>query len=71
MWAAWDAGDRKAAVAAVPDEAVDAVCVHGSPEECRERLAGYLRAGVTTPVWAVLPIGLDLREAVGALAPSS
>jgi alkanesulfonate monooxygenase SsuD/methylene tetrahydromethanopterin reductase-like flavin-dependent oxidoreductase (luciferase family) len=71
MWNAWDAGDRKAATAAVPDEVVDSVCVHGSPGECREQIAGYVSSGVTTPVLALLPIGLDIRDAARRLAPSS
>ena len=70
MWQAWDAGDRKGAAAAVPDEVVDSVCVHGSPDECRRRIGGYVRSGVTTPVLAVLPVGLDPREALHRLAPS-
>ena len=69
MWEAWDAGDRKAATAAVPDEVVDAVCVHGSPEVCRERLTQYAKNGVTTPVLALLPIGIDPLDAVHRLAP--
>jgi probable F420-dependent oxidoreductase len=71
MWNAWDAGDRKAATAAVPDEVVDSVCVHGSPGECREQIAGYVGSGVTTPVLALLPVGLDIRDAARRLAPSS
>jgi probable F420-dependent oxidoreductase len=71
MWNAWDAGDRKAATAAVPDEVVDSVCVHGSPGACREQIAGYVSSGVTTPVLALLPIGLDIRDAARRLAPSS
>jgi probable F420-dependent oxidoreductase len=71
MWRAWDAGDRKAATAAVPDDIVDSVCVHGSPDECREQLAGYLSNGVTTPVLALLPGGLDLHDALRRLAPST
>ena len=31
MWAAWKAGDRKAALEAIPDEVVDDLVVHGSP----------------------------------------
>jgi probable F420-dependent oxidoreductase len=69
MWQAWDAGDRKAATAAVPDDVVDAVCVHGSPAECLGQIAGYVRAGVTTPVLALLPSGLAPRAAARALAP--
>jgi alkanesulfonate monooxygenase SsuD/methylene tetrahydromethanopterin reductase-like flavin-dependent oxidoreductase (luciferase family) len=70
MWEAWDAGDRKAATAAVPDEVVDSVCVHGPPGECLEQIAGYMSSGVTTPVLALLPIGLDIRDAARRLAPS-
>jgi probable F420-dependent oxidoreductase len=69
MWDAWDAGDRKAATAAVPDEIVDAVCVHGTPEACKAKIAEFVDSGVTTPVLAVLPIGVDLRDAVRSLAP--
>jgi probable F420-dependent oxidoreductase len=71
MWDAWDAGDRKAATAAVPDEVVDSVCVHGSPGACREQIAGFVSSGVTTPVLALLPVGLDIRDAARRLAPSS
>lgn len=71
MWDAWDAGDRKGATAAVPDDVVDSVCVHGTPQECRRQIAGYVTSGVTTPVLAVLPVGLEPRDAIRALAPSS
>jgi alkanesulfonate monooxygenase SsuD/methylene tetrahydromethanopterin reductase-like flavin-dependent oxidoreductase (luciferase family) len=43
--------------------------VHGPPERCREQVARYVEAGVTTPVLSLLPTGGDLREAVRALAP--
>jgi probable F420-dependent oxidoreductase len=71
MWRAWDAGDRKAATAAVPDDIVDSLCVHGSPDDCREQLTGYMSNGVTTPVLALLPGGLDLHDALRRLAPST
>lgn len=70
MWTAWRAGDRKAAVAAVPDDVVDELIVHGAPEACREHVARYVEAGVTTPVLAVLPFGVDQRRAVRDLAPA-
>ena len=71
MWDAWKAGDRKAALAAVPDEVVDDLVLHGSPESCREQIGRYVENGVTTPVLAVLPLGgVDTRQAVARLAPS-
>ncbi|BBH64325.1 LLM class F420-dependent oxidoreductase [Actinoplanes sp. OR16] len=55
MWQAWDAGDRKGALAAIPDSLVDELIVHGSPEECRTRVKAYAEAGVTVPVIALMP----------------
>lgn len=69
MWSAWKAGDRKAAVAAIPDQVVDELVVHGSPAECQEHLARYVECGVTTPVLAPLPFGVDAVEAMRLLAP--
>jgi probable F420-dependent oxidoreductase len=54
MWQAWAAGDRRAALAAIPDEVVDELIVHGSPEECRAHVARYAQAGVTVPVMALI-----------------
>lgn len=68
-WAAWDAGDRRAAVALVPDRVVDELVVHGSHDECRSHLKRFVENGVTTPVMAFLPSGLDDRDAIWALAP--
>ena len=52
MWARVAIGDRKAALAAIPDEVVDALVVHGSPEECRAHVQRYVDNGVTVPVGA-------------------
>jgi len=71
MWQAWDAGDRKAATAAVPDDIVDSFCVHGSAAECQHQVASYVSAGVSTPVLALLPGALDPRGALRRLAPST
>jgi probable F420-dependent oxidoreductase len=68
MWRAWAAGDRKGAAAAIPDEIVDALVVHGSPEQIREHIGRYVAAGVTTPVIALLPVGGDVVDHVRALA---
>jgi probable F420-dependent oxidoreductase len=69
MWDAWQAGDRKAATAAIPDEVVDDLIVHGSPEECRAHIQRYVDNGVTTPALAILNFGIDVRQAVRDLAP--
>ena len=69
MWDLWAAGDRKAALEAIPDALVDQLIVHGSPEECREHLARYVANGVTTPAIALLPFGYDQRQAIRDLAP--
>lgn len=69
MWDAWQAGDRKAATAAIPDEVVDELIVHGSPGECRAHIQRYVDNGVTTPVLAVVAAGMDERQAIRDLAP--
>lgn len=69
MWDAWAAGDRKAALDAVPDEVVDALIIHGSYAECREHIARYVAAGVDIPALAVIPLTGTLEEAVEGLAP--
>lgn len=69
MWDHWAAGDRQAALAAIPEELVDTLIVHGSPEECREHIGRYQANGVTTPALAILPFGLDQRQAIRDLAP--
>jgi probable F420-dependent oxidoreductase len=47
------AGDKEGALAALPDAIVDGVVVLGTPEACREKLARFVEAGVTT-------LGIDL-----------
>jgi alkanesulfonate monooxygenase SsuD/methylene tetrahydromethanopterin reductase-like flavin-dependent oxidoreductase (luciferase family) len=71
MWKAWQAGDRKAATAAIPDEVVDELIVHGSPEACRAHIQRYVANGVTTTALAILPFGVDTRQAVRDLAPAA
>lgn len=71
MWEHWEAGDRKAALAAIPDQVVDDLIVHGSPGECRDHIARYVDAGVDTPAIAVMPFaGVDVRTAARDLAPT-
>ena len=71
MWEAWAAGDRRGAVAAIPDDVVDDLVVHGPPEACRERLQQYAEAGVHTPILALMPAGGDVGATVRALGPAA
>ena len=68
MWDAWKAGDRKGALATIPDSVVDELIVHGPPERCREVIGRYIENGVTTPAPAIVSFG-DPQEAYRALAP--
>ena len=69
MWRLWKEGDRRGATAAIPDEVVDELIVWGPPEACREHVQRYIDNGVTTPALALLPFGIDARQAVRDLAP--
>lgn len=72
LWDHWAAGDREQALAAIPDELVDQLIVHGSPDECRAHIQRYCDNGVTTPALAILPFpGIDQRQAIRALAPKA
>jgi probable F420-dependent oxidoreductase len=71
MWDAWAAGDRKAALAAIPDEVVDALVVHGSVAQCRAHVQQYLDNGITVPALALIPIGIELDDALAGLAPGA
>ncbi|MCX6533788.1 MAG: LLM class F420-dependent oxidoreductase [Actinobacteria bacterium] len=73
MWDAWKAGDRKAALAAIPDEVVDDILIHGSPAQCRAKIQQYFDNGVTTSSLAILGLDPELNywESVKALSPSA
>lgn len=73
MWDAWQAGDRKAALAAIPDEVVDDIVVHGSPAQCRATIQTYFDHGVTTSSLAILALDPELNywQAVKDLSPSA
>ncbi|MEZ5219888.1 MAG: LLM class F420-dependent oxidoreductase [Ilumatobacteraceae bacterium] len=66
-------GDRKAALAAIPDALVDELIVHGSPEQCRATIQRYFDNGVTTSSLAIMPFDPELKhwDAVRALAPTA
>jgi probable F420-dependent oxidoreductase len=73
MWAAWKAGDRKQALVEIPDEVVDDLVVHGTPEQCRARIQEYFDNGITTSSLAILPFdpAVDHWEAIRSLAPNA
>jgi probable F420-dependent oxidoreductase len=70
MWKAWADGDRKAALAAIPDSVVDELIVHGPPEACREHVQRYVDNGIDTTAIALLPLGYDVRQAIRDMAPA-
>jgi probable F420-dependent oxidoreductase len=69
MWDAWAEGNRKLANELIPDWVVDELIIHGSYEACREHVLRYIEAGVQIPTLAIVPYGVDLKEAVEGLAP--
>jgi probable F420-dependent oxidoreductase len=78
MWQAWERGDRKAAVAAVPTAVMDDLIVRGSLAEIRSHVQRYLDAGIDTAFLQVSTLEPDrararqrLLDALRALAPSS
>jgi probable F420-dependent oxidoreductase len=71
MLDAWQAGDRRGALAAIPGKLIDELVVHGPPEACRERVAEYRSAGLDTPVIMIMPTpDTDPAQMPRALAPS-
>ncbi|MGH2589102.1 MAG: LLM class F420-dependent oxidoreductase [Dehalococcoidia bacterium] len=62
MQDAWAAGDRRAALAAIPDEVVDSVFVAGDAATCRRKIQAYVDAGVRTPAIYIIPVSLDWAE---------
>jgi probable F420-dependent oxidoreductase len=67
MWERWNAGDRAGAAAAVSDDVVDALFVHGSPERCAAAIADYVRHGADTPILKLLALDPSCDLLAGAL----
>jgi len=68
----WAAGDRTGAGAAIPDDVVDDLVLHGSPESVRDQVRAYQDAGLTTPVIAMLPTpDADVPDLVRRLGKES
>ena len=78
MWEAWQRGDRKAAVAAVPERVMNDLIIRGSMETIRGHVQRYLDAGVDTAFLALSTLEQDPTrrraiqlDAIRALAPAT
>jgi alkanesulfonate monooxygenase SsuD/methylene tetrahydromethanopterin reductase-like flavin-dependent oxidoreductase (luciferase family) len=78
MWDAWDSGDRKAALAAVPTNVMDDLMVRGDWDEIRDHIRRYHEAGVDTAFLSLNTMEPDrarrrekLLEAHRMLAPEA
>jgi probable F420-dependent oxidoreductase len=75
MWERWEAGDRRGAVAALSDEAVDHIIAIGDAAHCRAFVDQYVTAGVQTPVVVLFaatpPSTAEVLAMVTALAPQA
>jgi alkanesulfonate monooxygenase SsuD/methylene tetrahydromethanopterin reductase-like flavin-dependent oxidoreductase (luciferase family) len=56
--------DRAGVAAAMSDAMIDRIAILGPAESCREQLAEFVAAGVTTPVLAPLAVERRAVEAV-------
>jgi probable F420-dependent oxidoreductase len=69
-WDLWAAGDRKAAMAALPDSVVDELVVHGTAEQCKARITEYMDKGIDTAAIAIVAgSGTSDAEAIEQLKP--
>ena len=73
----WEAGDRKAAAASLPDELIDSLCLAGPADDVRGRFAAFRAAGADEPVAflfsgqrEVPAIVAELEATMAALAPT-
>jgi probable F420-dependent oxidoreductase len=78
MWQAWSTGDRKGAVAAIPEQVVNDLILRGSTEEIRAHVLRYMDAGVDTAFLQLHTFETDpvrrrevQLQAIRALAPAS
>jgi probable F420-dependent oxidoreductase len=72
----WDAGDRRAAAASLPDAFVDALCLSGPAADVRDRFERFRAAGVDEPVAFPFSgagtadgVRTELEATLAALAP--
>jgi probable F420-dependent oxidoreductase len=78
MWDAWGRGDRRGAVAAIPDAVVQDLIIRGSMAEIRAGVRRYLEAGIDTAFLSLSTLETDagrrrsaLLDALRALAPTA
>lgn len=78
MWEAWERGDRKASVAAVPAAVMHDLILRGSMADIRAHVRRYLEAGIDTAFLQVSTLETDpgrrrqvLGDAIRALAPAA
>lgn len=76
MWHAWESGDRKGAVAAIPESVIDELILRGSVDAIHAQVKRYMDAGVTTAFLQLQSFEKDpavkrdrLLKAVRDLAP--
>ncbi|MBI2764903.1 MAG: LLM class F420-dependent oxidoreductase [Chloroflexi bacterium] len=69
---AWAEGDRKKALAVLPNEVVDELVLNGTPDYCRGKVIEYCKAGVDLPLLQLFKTAdqpADNTYALRALAP--
>jgi len=78
MWNAWQSGDRKAAVTAVPEKVMNDLIIRGTMDTIRAHVQRYLDAGVDTAFLALSTLEQDPArrraiqlDALRALAPAT
>ena len=78
MWEAWERGDRRGAVSAVPPEVARALILRGSLDAIRAGVQRYLDAGIDTAFLQLTTTEADparkrqrVLDAVRALAPEA
>jgi probable F420-dependent oxidoreductase len=69
MVKAWQGGDRKAAAAAAPWEAIEDMFIFGSPEQMIERINAFVAGGVTLPILTMVTPPDSVGDLIEALAP--
>ncbi len=63
--------DMAEAARLVPDEAVEAFTITGTPKQCVDRLMDYVDAGVNEPVLSIVGGDEGIKQALGIVAELS